>query len=458
MSFLPLDQAKERELIPYRLFGLLAILTTASLAVFGVPLEETHIVKEVVINMDGKTQISAIRAIIDIKEGSTFPSEEKLLQAAERERQDLVNYRALQSVAMRLEKIKEEDGVVEWRLIYDIEDAWTIFPLIYPKYDSNTGFRLGFKTFYHNAFGTMTNLYLGLGMNIGPNKTTGQWEVGEWNINPKWERIRIGPLRFFVSYLQEYEEEQFDSGVPETEFHYGYYHSAISLGSSIPISRTELEYSFGVSFNMKYGYKNHLTTSNYSEEPFRFGWTHALSFGHIDWKENFRNGQNASLGHSISPVLNPLTENYYVINKLTLSGSFHRNFGKIFYYYAQAGVSIAFNSQTSGFASVLRGVADNAMSGDWGAYINNSIGIQFWRLKGVWDAQVHPFFDIGLTAPFGGADLGRDLRYSAGLDFVLYLDAIPNLLIRGMIGVDLSRYNWDDLNKYEFTITSSLHY
>ncbi len=441
-----------------RLLWICVILTLGSLACFGETALKAHLVKEVRINVEGSTKVSALRAAIKVKENDRFASGEKFLQAVERERQNLVNKRVFRYVNLRMELLETESDTLLWRLVFDLEDLWTLYPIIYPKFDSNTGFRVGVKTYYDNAFGTMTDIFLGLGINFGMNKTTEQWEVGEWSLNPKWNNIRVGPLLLSLGFLQAYEYEQFDSGSEETEFHFGYYVSEVSIGTSIRIYKSLLKYDFGISLGMKYGYENFLTTANYIEEPFNFGWKHAFTLGNIDWKGNFRYGQQLMLQHGISPVLNSQTDEYFVTNTLSLSGGFYRPFAGIFNFYGLASAFVSFNKQTSDIATHLRGVGDYSMNGDWGFYFNTSIGIRFWRLKKVWDAQVHPFFDIGMASPYEGADINRDLRYGAGLDFVLFLDAVPNLVARGMIGVDLSRYEWNDLDKYEITITSTLHY
>lgn len=420
--------------------------------------EDSHIVKEIIVNVDGNTSVSAVKAYIDIKEGDAFSTEEDVLYYLNRVEQDLINYRVFHTVETYTEIINTIDGFTYWRITVNVKDSWTILPIPYPKYDSNTGFRLGLKTFYNNAFGTMSDMYLGMGMTIGPNRTHGNWEVGEFNINPRWDNIRFGSILFSVGYLQSYEQQQFESEDPTKEFHYGYNRSEISIGSSVPFFRTSISYGFTASFNMQYAYKNYLKTRNYRESRFGFLWSHSLFIGNVDWIENFRTGQSASLGHGIGPVFNPENGSFSLMNTISLTGAFYKPVGKRFNYYTRGSVFFVFNSQNSGIASQLRGIADNSMSGEWGFYLNNSFAFQFWRLEGVWDAQVHPFFDIGMASFYNEVDASKELRYSAGLDFVLYLDALPNLVARGMIGVDLGRYEWNELRKYEFSITSSLHY
>lgn len=434
----------------------LVLLGILSIALHAQEDMNPHQIQEIVINVDGRTKISAIKKFIDIKEGDSYATETDLLFYVKRVKQDLINYRVFHEVEAAAQIISRSNGITYWRMTVDVRDSWTLIPIPYPKYDSNTGFRLGLKTYYNNAFGSMTDLYLGLGMSIGPNKTTENWEIGEFTINPRWNGIRIGSLRFSVGYLQAYEQQNFDSGNKSTEFHFGYNRSEISIGSSLSFLRNTISYGFSAAFNMNYAYRNYLSTSNYREERFGFQWRHSLSTGEVDWIENFRTGQSISLGHSIGPVYNPDTEKFKLVNGFSLTGSFYRKLGKIINYYSRASIFLSINSLYTGIASNLRGVADNSMSGDWGIFFNNTLAIQFWRLEGIWDAQVHPFFDIGITSMYEGTSTDRDIRYSAGLDFVLYLDALPNLVARGMIGADLSRYDWNDIRKYELTITSSL--
>ena len=432
-------------------------LLAASFPLLAISNDKVHIVRELLVEVDGNTSVSAIKAYLRLKEGDSFSSEEELIEAAGFALQDLINYRVFRNTSMNVEEISGNDEQTEWRVRFYVKDAWTIVPIPYPKYDSNTGLRLGLKTFYDNAFGTMSDIYLGLGMNIAPN-SNGEWEVGEWSINPRWSNIRFGNLKFSVNYLQAYEEKKFDSSDSSRAFNYGYSRSEIALGSSVPLFDTGVTYSFSIAFNMKYDYKNFLNTQNFNEEPFSTGWNHGISYGRVDWRNNFRQGQNVGLGHGINLIINPETNQYYPINNLTLTGGIYRILGKRFNYYGKASSFLYFGSPNAGIASELRGIADDEMSGNWGIHISNSLAFQFWRLEGIWDAQVHPFIDIGLASPFEGANLNRDLEYSAGLDFVLYLDAIPNLVARGMIGVNLGKYEWSDPSKYEFTITSSLLY
>ncbi|MCK5735024.1 MAG: hypothetical protein KAH21_01045, partial [Spirochaetaceae bacterium] len=361
-------------------------------------------------------------------------------------------------VTMDIDELSRDKESVSWRITYGVRDSWTVIPIPYPKYDSNRGFRLGLKTYYNNAFGTMTDLYLGLAMDIRTNENTGKVEIGEWIINPSWERIKLGTLYFDVSFTQAHSEEIYTGGAPSENYYYSYNQTTLSFGSIIEFVPTDWYYGFRPTFFFRYGYDDKDGNGNYREEPFNFSFNHNGGWGRVNWIGNFRKGQRYNLGHSIRVVHNPENNEYFAINSLNLSGTYYLPFAEIFNYYGKAGAFVSFNGRQSGMGSLLRGIEDDSMSGNIGFVLNNTLGIRFWRLEGVWDAQIHPFFDVGMAVPKTDFDAGRDIRYGGGFDLVLYLDALPSLVARATIGADLGRYNWNEWDKYEIIITSSLYY
>ncbi|RKX97620.1 MAG: hypothetical protein DRZ90_05640 [Spirochaetes bacterium] len=439
----------------------LLLLAISSLAITHLSAQEQTLenrVESIVFVIDGNTREPAIRRYVDIKEGDVFSSEEEMLRIAEREKQDLVNYRVFKNVTMDINELSRSEDTVNWRITYGVKDSWTLLPIPYPKYDSNRGFRIGLKTYYDNAFGTMTDAYLGLGMDIRTNDTTGKMEIGEWVINPAWRRIKLGTMYFDVDFTQRYSEEIYDGGTPAENYNYGYLQTTLSIGSIIDFFPTDWYYNFRPTFFFRYGYKNIGNPDNVRVEPFNFSWDHNGGWGRVDWVNNLRTGQNYNLGHSIRLVVDPDTNDFQVINDLNLTGTYYLPFALNFNYYGRAMAFASFNGRRSAVGSMLRGVADDSMSGDFGFVFNSTLGIRFWRLEGIWDAQIHPFFDVGMAIPESGFSPDRDIRYGGGFDLVLFLDALPSLVARATIGADLGQYNWNEWDKYEIIITSSLFY
>ena len=420
--------------------------------------DKTHQIQTISFDVEGITSEKALLGYIDIKVNQEFKTEKSIREAAEREQQRLVNYRVFKDVQLLLTKDSEDDTTIYWNIQYAVVDSWTLIPIPYPNYNSNTGFRFGLKTYYDNAFGTMTNAFLGMSLDIRRNEKTRKVEIGEWAVTPAWSGIRIGPLDFRASITQQFSEEEFnDEETPEDSYNYSYYQTVLSFGSSIDLPG-EWYYSFTPTFSMRYGYNDVLGNGNFRMEPFNFAWSHSGGWSLVDWTGNFRKGISTSLGHTLRYIYDPSQSKNILVNDISASASYYLPFFSIFNYYTHFSAFATFNDRRSGVGSSLRGIADDSMSGQYGMVLNNSLAIQFWRWEGVWDAQAHPFFDIGFAVPESGFLASRDIRYSAGIDFVLYLDALPSLVARGSIGVDLTRHAWSDFAKYEIDISSSLSY
>lgn len=108
----------------------------------------------------------------------------------------------------------------------------------------------------------------------------------------------------------------------------------------------------------------------------------------------------------------------------------------------------------------IRGIPDAAMDGSFALYLNQTLGIGLWQWKGVWDLQIHPWFDLALahggTRPFTTAN---DIRRSLGADILLFIERVPNLVFRFSWGFDLDpAVPWSRRSKREFIVQYSYSY
>lgn len=87
------------------------------------------------------TRESALIRELDIPQGKSFPSHDKLEAYLADKAQDLINLRVFESVEYRLEETESLNGAKLYRGIIIVDGAWTLYPIPYPKYDSNSGFR-----------------------------------------------------------------------------------------------------------------------------------------------------------------------------------------------------------------------------------------------------------------------------------------------------------------------------
>lgn len=122
---------------------------------------EHHIIVEYQFKISGSSKEHLIkRMIVPVTGDPVFSSLEELEQALAQKRQILFNTRVFTSVEYRLEKLDQQDNTSYYKVVFDIDDAFTLLAIPYPKYDSNYGFRIGLKGWEANLFGTFASVTL----------------------------------------------------------------------------------------------------------------------------------------------------------------------------------------------------------------------------------------------------------------------------------------------------------
>jgi len=446
----------------------ISILVLAS-AIFLFPIQQTFseedtagsdfIVDSIRYEVDGTTKVKALSYYSDLEAGMSFPSLEELSSYVDNERQKLINRRYFDSVETSIIKLPGSDGKEHYEVLFQIVDAFTFIPVPYPKYDSNTGFRLGLKLYWDNFLGSMTDAYLGMRMDIRKNSETGKLEVGEWGINPSISGIKVNEILYMSAGLsQSFNEEDFiDTVVPSNSYDYSYYASSGSVSAGLRLNkkgaRVYKSYSFGLSSEFRYDYKGDL--GPLFEQPWTITPSHGFGIGRVDWINNFRKGFSAGISNAYRMGYN---ENFFLITDVTATAKYYFPFWKRFNLYTRAQTFYQWG-EIRNIGSQIRGVKDNLVSGYTGLVLNTSLAFQFWRFEKVWDAQIHPFVDIAIVYNNEGFVSERDFNVGIGADLVLYLDALPSLVAVGSIGIDAMRLDMDNISdSLEISITSKLFY
>jgi len=417
--------------------------------------EPIFVIEEIIYSIEGTTKEKALRALSNLEAGMSFSSLEALDISVENERQKLVNTRVFKSVNADIVQLSTGINIRSFMVIISVVDAISITPIFYPKYSSNTGVRLGTKIYWNNFFGTMTNFVLNMGINIRP-KNSNKWEISRWNISPSISEIRLSKRIFLsVSMVQQYGEEEFNDTVnPHNSYHYGYYSTGLKAGTSFSLYE-RLSYLVGLGASFNYGYSGNLGSN--PKKLYEFVPSHGFSYGRVDWIENFRRGFSLGLTNSYGFGASD-NGDFQFSGSVSASASYYLPFWKRFNLYTRL-ITFYHWGTPRNPASQLRGVRDDVMSGYVGTVFNMSLAFQFWRFEKVWDAQIHPFFDMGIVYNNESFDAFRDYNYSMGFDLVLYLDVLPNLVATGSIGIDPKRFDKEDLfGSLEISITSSLSY
>ncbi len=110
---------------------------------------------------------------------------------------------------------------------------------------------------------------------------------------------------------------------------------------------------------------------------------------------------------------------------------------------------LSINEELLGLGSYSRGINSGDIYGHYGLFLNNNLYISTIRIDGLAEAIFAPSFDIGSSDRSG-------LKYSAGADFILYVDKLKSLTARGTLSWDLT--DGFKPREFEFDITSSLFF
>ncbi|PIE04233.1 MAG: hypothetical protein CSA76_05220 [Spirochaetales bacterium] len=404
--------------------------------------------------VDGTTKDSALRALALVKEGDEFVSLEALIKVLDDQKQSLMNRRVFKSVEYELVPGSLTEGKQYYTAVFTIVDAVSFYAIPYPKYDSNTGLRLGVKNYWNNFLGTLTDLYLGMAVDFRKNSDTDKIETGQWYIHPAISGIRL-PKGFFLSGYMDFsynEKEFIDEVTPANSYDYSYYSAGTGANMSFPVF-PKASYGVGLGMECNFNYRGNLGPN--FQQPYSVELSHALSYGSVKWEQNFRRGFSVSVSNRYRMGGNG---GFFFIPSVDVSARYYVPFWKRFNFYTRSYAFYQWNEPRN-IASYIRGVRNNAMSGKGGFIFNASMAFQFWRFEKVWDAQVHPFVDVGLSYGNDSFDFRRDVNVGIGADFVLYLDVLPSLVAVGSVGIDPRSFDKSDIfNSLEITITSSLFF
>ncbi len=448
----------------YTIILISLLLTAITVNLSAESMDKRAVITKIETEIDGSTKRKYLLGEIDLFEGKEFTDYESLVEYMEENTQDLINMRVFEMAEYELLETSSDDQKTKYTVTLRVRDTWNIYPIPYPKYSSNTGFRLGIKFFYFNAFGTLMDFQLFTGMNIDKNTAKNEWEISDWNISPGLEGINLWGQEFSVSLDQSFSTvKKYENDTLQQEF--TVHTSSIGIGTKFQFP-LDLYYSMEPSVSFNYGIKELRYDSNNVELPqyntridyefFNFTFNHELGYDCLDWIGNFREGYSVSLS-------NALIASYDLENDVTFKSDFKlgaKGFWIISKYLnlsSQINGAYSYNYEMTGMGEYLRGVVDDYMYGYMGAFMSVDLNISVFDWDGVGEIQIRPFFEIGAVKKSDvDFDLENDFAYTTGADFVLYLDKLNSMQARATIGFDLSNPDWS--SRYEIDITSSVSY
>jgi outer membrane protein assembly factor BamA len=398
------------------------------------------------INVDGNTNIDVLEKYLDLEEGREFTSGDEFDAYLNDLRQELVNLRYFDRVTVELksESIKSVQGMEDFtaaEIAIFVKDSWTIYPLPFYNYNSNTGHSFGGIIYFYNFFGTLTDFYL----NGGYNKKA-------WDFMVRLKKLPPGEAKWNASFKQYFKTvEKLEDESTEPFLYFDYFESAVALGRSFKLAP---KVGYSASFDSNYTYNYRVRQNDYSEYvpeyDLALGLSHSLSYGKINWVENFRTGFSSSFSHTLQYSLDQqrFIQGFSGSAKwLYLPGRKKINpSAKLSFFYQM-------NSEKTSAASALRGITDNRLWGNRGIFLNTGLNIRLLNIRKVLELQVSPFWDSGYVIEESGKLGEGRFKSSYGLEFLLHPHPLKSFNMRLSLGYDVS-----DFSKNETVLIETLFY
>ena len=419
--------------------------------------DEVHISEITVEISGGNTREPAVRRWLEIQENDVFESDAALADAAERDVQELVNLRIFKSVDF---SIVRESGGSGRHLIITIQDAPTFVPVPMVLYDSNLGgVQILYVQIWDNMFGTLAD-WFSMSILTLRNGDEGKWETGPFYFAPQVSNIKIGDQVYAIRLEQQRVESQRLSGSILVS-DYRYDRSALFFSTEFRFGPDRrLRYALEPGAEFRYGYRDYLGAGGFPRRPWGVQLEQSFYYDSVDAVGNSRRGWRTGLTNTLKLI----SEDGKVQPVVDISGEISPYItfdakGILSYYARFSGMKV-WGDTYELIGDEMRGIPDSTMDGDFALYLNQTLGIRIWRLPNVFDLQIHPFFDMGMTT--GGTrdfEGWKDVRKSTGADILLFIEPVPNLAFRFTWGTDLdSDIAWGEEIKTEFIVRYAYSY
>jgi outer membrane protein assembly factor BamA len=290
----------------FKLLLIIFTAVTALLSVYGEnpadSVEYSRIdyvrINKINIEINGFTRPGAVLRNIKIYEGEVFSDKKTLVQAVDKDVQELKNLRVFSAVQYNIEysgTAEETEAAVNIKL----KDSWSIFPFIIPS-SSRNGSRISLEIVDKNFLGTLTELKLSGSLRVGENLSTGELGIQDWNVYLLWAGITFNQWSFSGIISQSHSSSGKTSGGNVLE-HYTHDESSISaeIRYEIPALRNLYLY-LNPYVSWRYNYKIHTDDSKIYKDSFVAGSGLGIDFNRINWIDFYRQGWSAGLMNIVS--------------------------------------------------------------------------------------------------------------------------------------------------------------
>ncbi|MEX2443298.1 MAG: hypothetical protein WD492_06825 [Alkalispirochaeta sp.] len=425
-------------------------------------------VDRVSFEVDGASRPGPLLLVSGLEAGATADTIEELEALLRRARQDLMNRRVFDEItvvwsvaeadatageqenAERSEDSAGIESVTPIRAVFHIDDGWTLLPIAFYRYNSNSGHNPFVVLYWDNILGTLTDF----GVSAGYYSRNWITSFG-WDVRLDWRRVRMLGRQWNFSFDQEFETFEQASPEGEVELAYTGYFTSLGVSTSFRIS-DRLRYSISPNIGLDYGYDTitNETSQTLPADRAAAGFSHGLTTGGIDWVNNLRRGWSASLSNGIS--YDPEQRDWQA--DVGLSYSHHWLPQPRISPAIRARVSHNFDGDKLSRGGIVRGVADNRVFGATVVAVNTQVAILAVDWVRVADIQIIPFVDIAVARKEGTAINSDDVAVGFGADLVVFPVFMRGFQGRLSFGLDAREFVVGRPSRFllEFSVTETL--
>ena len=398
-------------------------------------------IADVVYNTDGKTSRNALEKTLEWDYARVFSTSYELNEYLQSQKQVLVNMKVFRSVLTEFRAVGKDGDLTLIRITVNLDEAWTIIPIPYYKYDNNLGFVMGLALDYKNVAGSLTDFSM-----------SSYYSGVKSEVVLDWNSVRAGPLMLDFQYDQLWETVKTADSQGHVNLEYSFIQSSLQISMDVPliydisyISRPIVRWPYAYDFSIN---KTDRSNSAYMYDGPVPAYNHMLIWDNVDWIGSLRRGVSAS-------VENQLEYDQVAGNFITWVDGVFKGFVYTPYvsYNTRVSAFFYYNDFKRNAADRLRGILDYKLSGTRGFFWNQDAPFNILSLPRIGDVQLSPFFDMGFVLPEGEHYRSGLMKYSTGGALILYPAILPSFSFLIDFGVNIK-----DLEETELRLTTLLYY
>ena len=406
-------------------------------------------VERITFDVNGWTKPEHVRAFLRLEKGQGFTSIEELTETLDLYERDLYNQRVFDEVEVTYTLVPGEELPRRVEVHFRIDDGWTVLPIAFYRYNSNSGHNPFVVLYWDNFLGTLTDF----GFSAGYYSKNWVDPYG-WDVRVDFDGIRMLGRTWNFGFDQEFNTVEKSSPEGDELLRYTYYMTDFSVSTGFRVGE-RWSYSITPGIGADYGYE---TEANVLGDPIpddsvSLGFSHRLSTGRIDWHRNFREGWNTGFSNSLSLAVT----DGEVSSDVGAFYQFFQIFG-VFNPSVRLRLQHFFQGDELSKGSDIRGVSDSRIFGRAFLKANSNLAIRVVDIPKFSEFNLVPFLDAAVALQEDD-NLGEDnLFLGAGMDLLMFPHFLRGFQARISFGVDLRDppSSISDFGSYELSISETL--